>query len=147
MNVARQLAISSEGWSEMSSAQDQVKIEVNKLSLFYGDYQALHEISIQIPAREVTALIGPSGCGKSSFLRTINRMNDLIDGVRVEGQVRLDSQELYAPDIDLIRLRKRVGMVFQKSNPFPKSIFENVAYGPRIHGVRDRAVLDEILNL
>lgn len=145
MNVARQLAISSEGLSEMSSAQDQVKIEVNKLSLFYGDYQALHEISIQIPAREVTALIGPSGCGKSSFLRTINRMNDLIDGVRVEGQVRLDSQELYAPDIDLIRLRKRVGMVFQKSNPFPKSIFENVAYGPRIHGVRDRAVLDEIV--
>jgi len=145
MNVARQLAISSEEWSEMSSAQDQVKIEVNKLSLFYGDYQALHEISIQIPAREVTALIGPSGCGKSSFLRTINRMNDLIDGVRVEGQVRLDSQELYAPDIDLIRLRKRVGMVFQKSNPFPKSIFENVAYGPRIHGVRDRAVLDEIV--
>jgi phosphate transport system ATP-binding protein len=126
-------------------AVQQTKIQVNNLNLFYGDYQALHDINIAVPARQVTAFIGPSGCGKSSFLRTMNRMNDLIDGVRVNGTVRLDDQDIYAPGVDLIALRKRVGMVFQKSNPFPKSIFENVAYGPRVHGLRDSTKLEEIV--
>ena len=121
------------------------KVEVKELSLFYGAYQALHDISIAVPACEVTALIGPSGCGKSSFLRTLNRMNDLIDGVRVEGCVQIDGIDIYAPEVDLMKLRTKVGMVFQRSNPFPKSIFENVAFGPRIHGVRAKRVLAEIV--
>lgn len=149
MNSARaQLLISEheeQGGVKSSTQQSETKIDVHGLSLFYGDFQALHDISIRIPAREVTAFIGPSGCGKSTFLRTMNRMNDLIDGVRVQGQVFLDGQDLYASGVNLIELRKRVGMVFQKSNPFPKSIFENVAYGPRIHGLRDQAMLDEIV--
>ena len=149
MNSARaQLLISEheeQGGVKSSTQQSETKIDVRGLSLFYGDFQALHDISIRIPAREVTAFIGPSGCGKSTFLRTMNRMNDLIDGVRVQGQVFLDGQDLYASGVNLIELRKRVGMVFQKSNPFPKSIFENVAYGPRIHGLRDQAMLDEIV--
>lgn len=124
----------------------QIKVSVSNLELSYGSYKALHGISIEIPAREVTAFIGPSGCGKSTFLRTINRMNDLIAGVRITGSVRIDDQDIYAPGVDLIELRKRVGMVFQKSNPFPKSIFDNVAYGPRIHGIKDREVLQEIVS-
>jgi phosphate transport system ATP-binding protein len=126
-------------------AMQEIKIQVDNLNLFYGDYQALHDINITIPARQVTAFIGPSGCGKSSFLRTMNRMNDLIDGVRVNGAVKLAGRDIYASGVDLIELRKRVGMVFQKSNPFPKSIFENVAYGPRVHGLRDTARLEEIV--
>ena len=149
MNTARtQLVINEheeQGGVKPSTQHSETKIDVQGLNLFYGDFQALHDISIQIPAREVTAFIGPSGCGKSTFLRTMNRMNDLIDGVRVQGRVFLDGQDLYAPGVNLIELRKRVGMVFQKSNPFPKSIFENVAYGPRIHGLRDQAMLDEIV--
>jgi phosphate transport system ATP-binding protein len=126
-------------------ATHEVKIRVENLNLFYGEYQALHGISIAVPARQVTAFIGPSGCGKSSFLRTMNRMNDLIDGVRVQGSVQLDGKNIYAPGVDLIALRKRVGMVFQKSNPFPKSIFENIAYGPKVHGLRDATKLEEIV--
>jgi phosphate transport system ATP-binding protein len=130
---------------KVQGVQTEIKVDVRDLKLFYGDFQALHDIAIAIPAREVTAFIGPSGCGKSTFLRTLNRMNDLIEGVRVSGSVKIDGKDIYAPGVDLIELRKRVGMVFQKSNPFPKSIFENVAFGPRIHGLRDRAKLEEIV--
>ncbi|MCS6977311.1 MAG: phosphate ABC transporter ATP-binding protein PstB [Gemmatales bacterium] len=121
------------------------KMETRDLCLWYGKTQALFNITMAIPERCVTALIGPSGCGKSTFLRTLNRMNDMIDGVRHTGSVLLDGQEIYDPSMDVVTLRKRVGMVFQKSNPFPKSIFENVAYGPRVAGVNRRADLEEIV--
>jgi len=123
----------------------EVKIQVKNLNFFYGDVQALFEITMDIPSRQVTALIGPSGCGKSTFLRTLNRMNDVIDGARTEGKVLIDGRNIYDHGIDIFQLRKRVGMVFQKSNPFPKSIFENVVYGPRIHGVKSRKELSEIV--
>ena len=120
----------------------QVKIAVDGLSFFYGEKRALHDISIRIHPNLVTAFIGPSGCGKSTFLRTLNRMNDIVPGARVEGKVRIDGDDIYADAVDPVALRRRVGMVFQKSNPFPKSIFENVAYGLRINGMaRDRAEL------
>lgn len=122
-----------------------VKIEVLGLNLFYRDFQALKDINLRIMANQITALIGPSGCGKSTFLRTLNRMNDLIEGVRVEGKVLLDGQDIYAPDVDVVGLRKRVGMVFQRPNPFPMSVYDNVAYGPRIHGIKNRRKLDEIV--
>lgn len=118
-------------------------LTADKLSLFYGAKQALFDITLNVPRQKVTALIGPSGCGKSTFIRCINRMNDLIDGVRIHGSVRLDGREINDPNIDVIELRRNVGMVFQKSNPFPKTIYENVVYGLRIAGVRDRATLDE----
>ena len=120
-------------------------LEVDSLSLWYGSSQALREISLEIPSKRITAFIGPSGCGKSTLLRCINRLNDLIDEVRIEGDIRLDSGSIYDPSLDVNALRKRVGMVFQKSNPFPKSIFENVAYGPRIQGVGDRRQLEQIV--
>jgi phosphate transport system ATP-binding protein len=129
--------------AEMAAAED--KMESRKLAFFYGPKQALFDISMRIPARCVTALIGPSGCGKSTYLRTLNRMNDIIDDVRVDGKAFLDGQDIYGPNVDVFELRKRVGMVFQKSNPFPKSIFENVAYGPRIAGTRNRADLSDIV--
>jgi phosphate transport system ATP-binding protein len=122
---------------------DPIKISVENLSLFYGEKQALANISMQIRKNQVTALIGPSGCGKSTFLRTLNRMNDLIDDVRIEGSVTLDDENIYHPSVDVVALRKKVGLIFQKSNPFPKSIFENVAYGPRIYGQRDKRALAE----
>ncbi|MFM7142281.1 MAG: phosphate ABC transporter ATP-binding protein PstB [Alphaproteobacteria bacterium] len=115
------------------------------LDVFYGETRALHGISLDARANRVTALIGPSGCGKSTFLRSINRMNDLVPGVRRRGRILLDELEIHDPDVDVVDLRRRVGMVFQRSNPFPKSIYENVAYGPRIHGVSDRNTLDEIV--
>ncbi len=118
------------------------KVEVLDVSLFYGTLQALNHVTVIVPERRVTALIGPSGCGKSTFLRVINRMNDLIAGVRIEGSVTYDGRDLYT-DFDVIELRKRIGMVFQKPNPFPMSIFDNVAYGPRVHGVRNKARLEE----
>jgi phosphate transport system ATP-binding protein len=118
-------------------------LRVEKLGLFYGSKQALFDIDLSIPARRVTALIGPSGCGKSTLLRCFNRMNDLIDGVRITGSVRLGGVDVYDPRVDVIELRKRVGMVFQKSNPFPKTIYENIVYGLRVQGVRDKAALDE----
>jgi phosphate transport system ATP-binding protein len=121
------------------------KMATRDLCLWYGKTQALFNITMAIPERCVTALIGPSGCGKSTFLRTLNRMNDMIDGVRHTGSVTLDGQEIYDPSMDVVTLRKRVGMVFQKSNPFPKSIFENVAYGPLVAGVTRRADLEEIV--
>jgi len=121
------------------------KVTVRNLNFYYGDSQALYDISVDIPAQQVTALIGPSGCGKSTFLRTLNRMNDTIDGTSVEGEVMIDGYDIYHNGTDVVDLRKKIGMVFQKSNPFPKSIFENVAYGPRIHGVKSRKVLAEIV--
>ncbi|MCX7780283.1 MAG: ATP-binding cassette domain-containing protein, partial [Negativicutes bacterium] len=110
------------------------KIQVNKLKLYYSDVLALKKISINVPKNSVLALIGPSGCGKSTFLKTLNRMNDLIDYVKVEGEILLDGENIYHPNIDVVMLRKRVGMVFQRPNPFPMSIYDNIAYGPRIHG-------------
>lgn len=121
------------------------KFTIRDLDLWYGKSQALKKISIDIEARSVTALIGPSGCGKSTFLRTLNRMNDLIDSVRVEGTVLYEGSDIIAPDTDVIDLRKRVGMVFQKPNPFPMSLYDNIAYGPRVHGIQDRATLDDIV--
>ncbi|MFM9989772.1 phosphate ABC transporter ATP-binding protein PstB [Flavobacterium sp.] len=122
-----------------------IKIEVNKLSLYYGEKKALNEISMQIPRNKVTALIGPSGCGKSTFLRSINRMNDLIPGVKITGEMLVEGVNIYDNDVDVVNIRKKIGMVFQKSNPFPKSIYENVAYGPRINGIKDKTQLDEIV--
>jgi len=120
------------------------KFEVNNLNLFYGDFQALKNINMNISSNEITAFIGPSGCGKSTFLKTINRMNDLVPGVRIDGSIKLDGLDIYS-DIDVIKLRQRVGMVFQQPNPFPMSIYDNVAYGPRIHGIKKKSVLDEIV--
>ena len=120
-------------------------ITVKDLDLWYGSTQALHHVSMDIPERSITALIGPSGCGKSTFLKTLDRMNDLVPGVRIEGTVRYDGKDIFAADVDVNELRRQVGMVFQKPNPFPMSIYDNVAYGPRTHGVRNRAKLDEIV--
>ncbi len=119
-------------------------IETKDLHLWYGNFEALKGITLDIPAHEITALIGPSGCGKSTYLKTLNRMNDLVEGCRVEGEVKLEGEDVYK-GMDVNQLRKRVGMVFQKANPFPMSIYDNVAYGPRIHGVRNKAKLDMIV--
>ncbi len=121
------------------------KVVAAGVNFFYGANQALHGISLSMPQNCVTALIGPSGCGKSTFLRCVNRMNDMIEGTRVEGEILLDDENIYRPRMDVVELRKRVGMVFQKSNPFPKSIYDNVAYGPRVAGVKNRSALDEIV--
>ena len=120
------------------------KFTVKDLDLYYGDFQALHHINMEIPQKQIVAFIGPSGCGKSTFLKTLNRMNDLVEGCRIEGKVFLDHTDIYK-DIDVIRLRQRVGMVFQQPNPFPMSIYDNVAYGPRIHGIKKKSQLDEIV--
>ena len=120
-------------------------LEAKNLDLYYGQTQALKKVNIQIPEREITALIGPSGCGKSTFLRTIDRMNDLVPGVRVEGEMLYRGENLYAPGVDVTWLRRKIGMVFQKANPFPMSIYDNIAYGPRIHGVRKKAELDALV--
>ncbi|WMW21511.1 phosphate ABC transporter ATP-binding protein PstB [Methanolobus mangrovi] len=116
------------------------EIEVRDLNLWYGDNHALHDISIDIPKNSVTALIGPSGCGKSTFLRCLNRMNDLVKSCRIEGKIHIDNQDIYSKDVDVVDLRKRVGMVFQKPNPFPMSIHDNIAYGPRIHGISKKNI-------
>ena len=120
------------------------KMEVKDLNLFYGDFQALKPVSISMPEKEITAFIGPSGCGKSTLLKTLNRMNDLVEGCRIEGQVLLDGEDVYG-SVNVNALRRRVGMVFQKPNPFPMSVYDNIAYGPRTHGVRKKAMLDEIV--
>lgn len=122
-----------------------IKIEVKDLSLYYGEKQALKDITMQIPSNKVTALIGPSGCGKSTFLRSINRMNDLIPNVKITGEMLVEGINIYDKDVDVVNIRKKIGMVFQKSNPFPKSIYENVAYGPKINGIKDKTQLDEIV--
>jgi len=119
-------------------------MEVKDLNLFYGDFQALKHVSISMPEKEITAFIGPSGCGKSTLLKTLNRMNDLVEGCRIEGQVLLDGEDVYG-SVNVNALRRRVGMVFQKPNPFPMSVYDNIAYGPRTHGVRKKAMLDEIV--
>jgi phosphate transport system ATP-binding protein len=121
------------------------KVEVNELDFFYGSVLALSKISMDIQARQITALIGPSGCGKTTFLRCLNRMNDTIKGTRVQGRVLLDGQDIYAPDVDVVELRRRVGLVFQKPNPFPQSVFDNVAFGPRALGLHRQRSLDEIV--
>ena len=120
-------------------------ISVKDLCLWYGSQQALKNINIQIPEKSITAFIGPSGCGKSTFLKTINRMNDLIPGVKITGQVKYRGKDIYAPDVDVNELRREIGMVFQKPNPFPMSIYDNIAYGPRTHGIKNKAKLDDIV--
>ncbi|GJM08153.1 MAG: phosphate import ATP-binding protein PstB [Lysobacteraceae bacterium] len=124
-------------------ADEDVAIEASDLQLFYGQAQALHDINLRIPRRKVTAFIGPSGCGKSTLLRCFNRMNDLVDICKIQGDIRLEGRDIYAPGVDVADIRREVGMVFQKPNPFPKSIYENVAYGLRIQGIKKRSVLDE----
>ncbi len=118
---------------------------IDNLNLWYGSNHALHDVNISIPTHQVTALIGPSGCGKSTFLRTLNRMNDLVPGIKIQGSVTFDNEDIYSGNCDVTELRKRVGMVFQKANPFPMSIYDNVAYGPRIHGIKNREELDKIV--
>ena len=124
--------------------ENNVKFSVKDLSLYYGDFKALKGINMDIHEHEITAFIGPSGCGKSTFLKTINRMNDLVEGVRIEGNIYMDGVDIYK-DIDVIDLRRRVGMVFQQPNPFPMTIYDNVAYGPRIHGIKKKSQLDDIV--
>ncbi len=132
--------------AQLDAEQHALKMTARDVNLWYGEKQALFDVSLDIPDRSVTALIGPSGCGKSTFLRCLNRMNDVIDICRIKGDIRLDGEDIYARDIDPVQLRARVGMVFQKPNPFPKSIFENVAYGPRIHGfAKSKTDLEEIV--
>lgn len=121
------------------------KISVSNLNLYYGSNHALKNVSMEIPKQEVTAFIGPSGCGKSTFLKTLNRMNDLVDCVKIDGKVLLDGEDIYGSDVDTTLLRKKVGMVFQQPNPFPMSIYDNIAYGPRIHGIKNKAKLDKIV--
>ncbi|THJ24479.1 MAG: phosphate ABC transporter ATP-binding protein [Nitrospira sp. CG24E] len=131
--------------SDNRSSGQAVKLALQQVNFFYGASQALFKINIEIMKNQVTSFIGPSGCGKSTLLRCLNRLNDLIEGARIEGAMLLDGVDINGPDVDITDLRKRVGMVFQKSNPFPKSIYENVAYGPRLHGIRNRAQLDQIV--
>jgi phosphate transport system ATP-binding protein len=122
-----------------------IMVNIKNLNFFYSDNQALEDVSIEIPRQKVTALIGPSGCGKSTFLRTINRMNDIIDKTRMEGLVEIDGENIYSKNTDVVTIRKKVGMVFQKPNPFPKSVFDNVAYGPRIHGIKNKKILADVV--
>jgi phosphate transport system ATP-binding protein len=129
----------------MTTTATREKIRVQNLNLFYGDNQALYDIDLSMQAGSITAFIGPSGCGKSTLLRTLNRMNDLIPSVKITGEVIVDNQNIYSPDTDVVSLRKRVGMVFQRPNPFPMSIYDNIAYGPRIHGIKRKRDLDEIV--
>ncbi|WP_018659342.1 phosphate ABC transporter ATP-binding protein PstB [Allofustis seminis] len=123
----------------------QKKMKIENLNLWYGDFQALYAVNLDIYENQVTALIGPSGCGKSTFLKTLNRMNDLVPTARIEGKVEFDGQNVYNPEVDVNELRKKIGMVFQHPNPFPKSIYDNIAYGPRTHGIKDTHQLDEIV--
>lgn len=124
---------------------NKIKVKVENLNLYYGENHALKDVNMDIQENSVTAFIGPSGCGKSTFLKTLNRMNDLVDGVRIDGKVLLDGEDIYDPSVDTTILRKKVGMVFQQPNPFPMSIYDNIAYGPRVHGIRDKKRLDQIV--
>lgn len=121
------------------------KFNVEHLDLYYGDFRALKDINLTLAANEITAFIGPSGCGKSTFLKTLNRMNDLVEGCRITGRITMDGTDIYGPDLNVNMLRKKVGMVFQKPNPFPMSVYDNIAYGPRTHGIRNKAKLDDIV--
>ncbi len=129
----------------MINIVNDVKMKADKLNLYYGTHHALKDVSMNIYKNRITAMIGPSGCGKSTFLKTLNRMNDLIDSVKIEGTVTLDDEDIYGKGVDVTVLRKRVGMVFQQPNPFPMSVYDNIAYGPRIHGIRNKKQLDEIV--
>ena len=124
---------------------NKIKVKVENLNLYYGENHALKDVNMDMQENAVTAFIGPSGCGKSTFLKTLNRMNDLVDGVRIDGKVLLDGEDIYEPGVDTTILRKKVGMVFQQPNPFPMSIYDNIAYGPRVHGIRDKKRLDQIV--
>lgn len=124
---------------------NKIKVKVENLNLYYGENHALKDVNMDIQENAVTAFIGPSGCGKSTFLKTLNRMNDLVDGVRIDGKVLLDGEDIYDPSVDTTILRKKVGMVFQQPNPFSMSIYDNIAYGPRVHGIRDKKRLDQIV--
>ena len=124
---------------------NKIKVKVENLNLYYGENHALKDVNMDIQENAVTAFIGPSGCGKSTFLKTLNRMNDLVDGVRIDGKVLLDGEDIYEPGVDTTILRKKVGMVFQQPNPFPMSIYDNIAYGPRVHGIRDKKRLDQVV--
>ena len=139
------ISITTSSASAEDIASKPIKIRSEGLSFYYGEMQALFDVNLAVPKQCVTAFIGPSGCGKSTYLRCLNRMNDMIEGTRLEGKVTIDGEDIYAPKTDVVELRKNVGMVFQKSNPFPKSIFENIAYGPRVGGNRDKAKLQEIV--
>lgn len=130
---------------EAGALATKTKISAKNLNLYYGDFHALHSINMDMPEHCITAFIGPSGCGKSTLLRTLNRMNDLVEGCRIEGEVLLDGKDVYAHGTDVNHLRRRVGMVFQKPNPFPMTVYDNIAFGPRTHGVKDKAALDEIV--
>ena len=121
------------------------KVSLQNLDLYYGDFHALKSLNLEIPANQVTAFIGPSGCGKSTCIKSLNRMNDLIDGCKITGTIKIDGEDIYDPRTDVTLLRKRAGMVFQKANPFPMSVYDNLAYGPRVHGIKNRAKLDEIV--
>jgi phosphate transport system ATP-binding protein len=134
-----------EGREYLDLSSEDIALEVNNLNLYYGESQALKNISMRIPRGRVTAFIGPSGCGKSTFLRCFNRMNDLVDTCRIEGEIKIDGDDIYAKSVDVADLRRKVGMVFQKPNPFPKSIYDNVAYGLRLQGVRNRRELDDVV--
>lgn len=124
---------------------ENTKISVSNLNLYYGENHALKDVNMDIKEKAITAFIGPSGCGKSTFLKTLNRMNDLVEGVRIEGNINIDGQDIYGKDVDTTLLRKKVGMVFQQPNPFPMSIYDNIAYGPRVHGIKDRKTLDKLV--
>lgn len=121
------------------------KVSIQNMDLYYGDFHALKNLNLEIPANQVTAFIGPSGCGKSTCIKSLNRMNDLIDGCKITGTIKIDGEDIYDPRTDVTLLRKRAGMVFQKANPFPMSVYDNIAYGPRVHGIKSRAKLDEIV--
>ena len=141
---SRALRVINDQFTGRGSYMSENKIEIRDMNLYYGDFHALHGINLDIKANEITAFIGPSGCGKSTLLRSLNRMNDLVEGCRITGDIRLDGQDIYR-SCDVNLLRRRVGMVFQKPNPFPMSIYDNIAYGPRTHGIRSRVQLDEIV--
>ena len=126
-------------------SENNTKIQVRDLNLWYGENHALKNVNMDIKGKSITAFIGPSGCGKSTFLKTLNRMNDLVDGVKITGEILLDGENIYGKDVDTTVLRKKVGMVFQQPNPFPMSIYDNIAYGPRVHGIKDKATLDQIV--
>ena len=121
------------------------KVSIQNMDLYYGDFYALKNLNLEIPANQVTAFIGPSGCGKSTCIKSLNRMNDLIDGCKITGTIKIDGEDIYDPRTDVTLLRKRAGIVFQKANPFPMSVYDNIAYGPRVHGIKNRAKLDEIV--
>ena len=138
-------ALQKKSFQQPSGEESPVRISVNNLSVFYGSFRALRDVNLKIPAQKITAIIGPSGCGKSTLLRSINRMNDLTPNTRIEGDLLLDDLNIYGPGVDVVDIRRRIGMVFQRPNPFPKSIYENVTYGPRLYGIHRRNELEEIV--